>query len=214
MSTRSELIAKAASLPVGHPHRKRILARLTREGAGALPKIPGMSARRLQQHVDGTKNAIALSALDPYHMAEWTATWRIAAGEPATYRGQPAFDVTDAEFVSAWGDLDEPVEIGFRYGSFRRKDIESGLADLAGQAVAKAVSGTWVATGTFGWTPGTEEAWFSSATKIGDTFEVSSDAFEGGMRRAQTVQVPVKLKVRASYRKRDGTIRARVSFTA
>jgi hypothetical protein len=200
-------------------HAARIAHQWLRQAS--LPKIPGVSAKRLQKMVDELKADIVLYATDAYHEATWVASWRITEGEAMTYRGgEPGFEVTGAVFVGAHGGMDEPMISGV--GRFRPKEIRDGLPDLVGPAVAKAVSGKWTASASFGWEEGTAAAHYSSASKVGDLFDSESDSFHrwGVEATAKTdpsvhaVKVPITMKVRASYRKRDGSIRVVAEFTA
>jgi len=143
------------------------------------------------------------STVNPYHGSSWGAQWRATDGE----QSGSAVEVTDAVFLSASGGNDD-IEYHLDPRMFTRPQQAEGVHHLVGQAIARGLTGTWTATASFGWPQGIK------VKNIGDTFSSDSDEFSHGPEGDTVVEVPVKLKVRASYRKRDGTIRVMSSFTA
>ena len=214
MTLREQVIRLAASKPEGQ-ERTALL------GVLAVDKIQGVSETRLQGIIDTVKAGIVTSATDAYVGANWTAEWRITAGEPdTTDSGEPGINVTDAKFVSASGGTVDPVTT--ELGTFRASDgVLRALAQV-GPVVAKAVSGTWGAMAHFGWKEGTESAWFYGAKAVGDVFSSESDAFYrwgvkstgNAVKGVHVVEVPVKMKVRASWVAREGVLKFSATFKA
>lgn len=183
--------------------------------AAGLPKIPGISSGRLKKMFEDLREGIVDSLTEAYDGGEWIASFTVTKGHPDTHNGQDTVFVEDAAFSSVHGERDD---IEFYSGSrgFNRTQQEAGLPTIVNRAIAKALSGTFMATAKFPWEEGTRWSWFYGAKKVGDEFSVESDAYErGGPYGPGThwVEVPVKIKARVSYIKREEVFRIRASFT-
>ena len=167
-----------------------------RSRTAGLPKIPGLSAARFSKLVAELRQHILETATDAYQGAEWTSEWRVKSTEPMVL-----------SFVDAHGESDGPEETSWGWGL--RLNPET-LND-SGRAAAKAVSGTWKATVVLGW----KHEYMDSDLQVGDIHYEHSDAFYRGGNKHGAVEVkkvPITMKVRASYRKRDQSIAFRWSW--
>ena len=186
---------------------------------GSLPKIPGVSARRLLEIVEAAKEEVVLSLTDSYgghgeHGEEWGSTWKATqVGGQVHYRsGAVRYRVTAATLVSA--ENSASIEIWPNYGRRIKPEQETAIA----HAVAAALKGTWPAKAWFGWIED-----YSDVDKVGDEFESTGDArpfyragVEGAIKSIRGVhggEYPVKVRVsRVSIRK-DGSLRLAVALS-
>jgi hypothetical protein len=187
----------------------------------ALPKIPGVSARKLAEIVDKAKQEVVLGLTDSYgghgeHGEEWGSEWRVTElGKPIVYRsGERGYhEVAEATFIAAQNS--GSVEVHVEYG--RRLTPETRL-EVAG-AVAKAVRGTWPAKAWFGWIGD-----YTSVKKVGEVFEFTGDArpfyragVEGAIKRFDGVEggeYPVTMRVSSVSIRKDGSLRVKASLSA
>ena len=191
---------------------------------GKLVKIPGVSMKTMTMALESLKEAIVSSATDSQYNARWVAMWKVLEGaskgkewvfDPKTdtrsHVDTDDLDVQKAKFVSAEGGTDGREEY------YLGRDAKPALLPELGKAVAKAANGTWKAEAVFAYAKGSEEASFWGAKKVGDTFRSESDSYRGGTRSLGrhshgVVTVPITLRVRASYIKKEQVIRYSAEF--
>jgi hypothetical protein len=187
------------------------LVPLLREAA--LPKVPGLSAKRLQMLVEDCKKEIVEhSTNDYYGKARWAAEWIVEETREVPTRSGLGHQVLRARFEEAWGETDDPIQWEIPY----KFKIKPAVLAAALPVITKAVSGTWTAGAWFGWKPGYFTT--SDELKVGDLMESTSDEFRHGAESAQgehwaeVIKVQTKFKVRARARK-DGSISMSVKYS-
>lgn len=198
---------------------------------GKLVKVPGVSMAKLQAALESLKRDAVMYGTDPYYgRCYWLAKWRITKGtasdqafrdrdDAMKVKTEPGFEVEDAALVSVAGGSDEAI---FWSPDHSDRALIKNMA-IAGPMLAKAVSGSWNAEAVFAYeAPGLSIDRLHGPKKVGDTFESESDArvferfgTEGAIKHVhgiKGVRAPITMKVRASYRKSDGSIRITSTF--
>ena len=185
----------------------------------ALPKIPGVSAKKLARIVADAKEHIVLGLTDSYgdhgeHGDEWGSAWRATeVGRKVQHlSGAVRYEVEAATLLRASNS--GSVEVYLEY-DHRRYAPQVRLAVTA--AVAKAVKGTWPAKAWFGWIQGD-----ATVKKVGDTFESTGDArlfnragVEGAIAQWSDVhggKYPVTMRVSSVRLRKDGVLRVKASL--
>tara|TARA_Y100001970_G_C14217081_1_gene850296 strand:- start:348 stop:938 length:591 start_codon:yes stop_codon:yes gene_type:complete len=174
------------------------IAQLEKQSAGKkLNKIPGVSQRALKEIVDDAFEGLLESATESYNGATWEANWKVK--EVDSYG-----DVESAELISAHGYESDKSSVGFSTPR-RLKDAQSRVA--LGQEIARQLRGTHIADVSLGWTNR-----YIDKVPVGDTFHIHSDEFYRhgnlGGNPNDVTKVRIKLKVKATYSKRDEEIYA------
>ena len=220
MPLRSDILKIASTLPKGDETRRKLLASLQREGA--LPKVPGISPSFLFQMVTKAKHAIVESLTDSYGSygdlgSQWFAEWKATEiGSQDPYVHGTYFTVKKASLVRASNDGSFPITD--HWDKITPRHRKSADLDLAAQAVAQALKGSWPASAWFGWT---EE--FGSVQKVGDLFESTGEArvfermtVEGAASVAgvHAAEYPIRVTVKRVTIRKDGTFRVTAGFKA
>ena len=140
----------------------------------AIPKIPGVSARRLAAMIADAREQIVLGLTDSYGGhgeagSEWVSEWKATAIDdvPIRYRNSDAvrYRVREAVLVSAENSASFVI-----HPSYGRRTKPELIPAISG-AIASAIRGSWEGRAWFAW-----YGPYSDVSRVGETFESTGDA--------------------------------------